>query len=177
MIGSPLPCGVAITRAAYVARIARSVEYVGVMDTTLTGSRSALAPLILWAAFERRGEEGYRAIVREALGVAAYAVERFRALGIPAWRHRNSVTGWCSRGRRPQVVAKWQLAPQGGHRPRDRDAARHARADSTSSPKTAAGTRTRRRRGPPDGGPRRGGRCGGGRRAAHRRQHEGTRSA
>ena len=112
LIGSPLPCGVALTRADYVARIARSVEYVGVMDTTLTGSRSALAPLILWAAFERRGEEGFRAIVREALDVAAYAVERLNALGIPAWRHRNSITVVFPRPS-PRVVRQWQLAPQG----------------------------------------------------------------
>ena len=39
MVGSPLPCGVALTRREYVSRIARAVEYVGVLDTTLTGSR------------------------------------------------------------------------------------------------------------------------------------------
>ena len=60
MIGSPLPCGVAITRKEYVARIARSIEYVGVLDTTLTGSRSAFAPLVIWYAFQRHGLEGSR---------------------------------------------------------------------------------------------------------------------
>ena len=30
MIGAPLPCGVTLTRAEYVSRIARSIEYVGV---------------------------------------------------------------------------------------------------------------------------------------------------
>ena len=44
MIGSPLPCGVALTRRDYVSRIARSIEYVGVLDTTLTGSRNASRP-------------------------------------------------------------------------------------------------------------------------------------
>ena len=34
MIGAPLPCGVALTRKEYVSRIARSIEYVGVLDTT-----------------------------------------------------------------------------------------------------------------------------------------------
>ena len=44
MVGSPLPCGVALTRREYVSRIARAIEYVGVLDTTLTGSRNALTP-------------------------------------------------------------------------------------------------------------------------------------
>ena len=46
LIGAPLPCGVVLTKREYVARIARSVEYVGVMDTTLSGSRNAWTPLV-----------------------------------------------------------------------------------------------------------------------------------
>ncbi|MYH40291.1 MAG: histidine decarboxylase [Chloroflexi bacterium] len=110
LIGAPIPCGVALTRAAYVARIARSIEYVGVMDTTLTGSRNGLTPLMLWLAWERFGAEGFREIVREMLEVAAYAVERLNGLGIPAWRHRNSVTVVIPRPS-DEVVEKWQLAP------------------------------------------------------------------
>ena len=55
MVGSPLPCGVALTRCEYVSRIARAIEYVGVLDTTLTGSRNGLTPLMMWYAFEQRG--------------------------------------------------------------------------------------------------------------------------
>lgn len=110
MIGSPVPCGIALTRSDYVARIARSVEYVGVLDTTLTGSRSALAPLIMWYALQRHGLDGFREIVAECLAVAEYAVARFREGGIPAWRNRNSVTVVIPRPA-PDVVFKWQLAP------------------------------------------------------------------
>ena len=110
LIGAPLPCGVALTRKDYVARIARSIEYVGVMDTTLAGSRNALTPLMLWFAWERHGEDGFREIVRGMLAVAEYAVARFNGLGIPAWRNRNSVTVVIPRPP-PEVVAKWQLAP------------------------------------------------------------------
>ena len=60
MIGSPMPCGVALTKREYVGRIARSIEYVGVLDTTLTGSRNAITPLMLWYAFEQHGLDGYR---------------------------------------------------------------------------------------------------------------------
>ena len=110
MVGSPIPCGVALTRSDYVGRIARSIEYVGVLDTTLTGSRNAITPLMLWYAFQQRGLDGFREIVNECLDVAEYAVARFNDSGIPAWRNRNSVTVVFPRPS-DDVVRKWQLAP------------------------------------------------------------------
>ena len=110
MIGSPLPCGVALTRREYVARVARSIEYVGVLDTTLTGSRNAITPLIIWYALEKHGMEGFKRIVNECLDKAEYAVTRFRDSGIPAWRNKNSVTVVFPKPS-AQVIRKWQLAP------------------------------------------------------------------
>jgi len=55
MIGAPVPCGVVLTRRQYVSRIARSIEYIGTLDTTIAGSRSAFAPLMIWYAFQRHG--------------------------------------------------------------------------------------------------------------------------
>lgn len=110
MIGSPLPCGVALTRKENVSRIARSIEYVGVLDTTLTGSRSAFAPLLIWYAFQRHGLEGFKEIVAGSLKQAEYAVERFNEVGIPAWRNRNSVTVVFPRPS-AEIIRKWQIAP------------------------------------------------------------------
>ena len=110
MIGSPLPCGVALTRQEYVSRIARSIEYVGVLDTTLTGSRSALTPLMMWYAFRERGLDGFRDTVAGCLEVVEYAVARFNDSGIPAWRNKNSVTVVFPKPS-SEVVRKWQLAP------------------------------------------------------------------
>lgn len=109
LIGSPLPCGVVVTKNDYVARISRSIEYVGVMDTTLSGSRSAIAPLIIWLGLQRYGVEGYRQIVANMLDTAQYAVDHFNELGIPAWRNKNSVTVVFPKPA-PEIVAKWQLA-------------------------------------------------------------------
>ena len=113
LIGCPLPCGVVLTKRDYVARIARSIEYVGVLDTTLPGSRNALTPLMLWYAFERLGMDGFRELVAEMLAVAEYAVERFGEFGVPAWRHKNSVTVVFPRPP-AEVMRKWQIAPLGG---------------------------------------------------------------
>jgi histidine decarboxylase len=112
MIGSPLPCGVALTRRENVARIARAIEYVGVLDTTLTGSRNALTPIMMWYAFERHGLDGFKRIVTECLETAEYAVNRFTDSGIPAWRNKNSVTVVFPKPS-AEVISKWQLAPYG----------------------------------------------------------------
>ena len=112
VIGAPLPCGVVITRKAYVERVGRAVEYVGVHDTTLSGSRSAFAPLMLWYVLSTLGEEGLRERVQGMLDTAEYAIDRFNDRGIPAWRNRNSVTVVFPKPS-PEVFAKWQIAPEG----------------------------------------------------------------
>ena len=82
----------------------------GVLDTTLTGSRNALTPLMMWYALRERGFDGYREAVTGCLDVAEYAVTRFNDSGIPAWRNKNSVTVVFSKPS-AGVVRKWQLAP------------------------------------------------------------------
>ena len=112
LIGAPLPCGVVLTRRLYVERVGRAIEYVGVEDTTLSGSRNALAPLMIWCAFARHGHEGFIQMVAGMLDVAEYAVAQFNERGIPAWRHRNSATVVFPRPRE-EVFRKWQMAPEG----------------------------------------------------------------
>ena len=112
LIGAPLPCGVVLTRRPYVERVGRAIEYVGVEDTTLSGSRSALAPLMIWYAIARHGREGFGRMVAGMLDVAEYAVGQFNERGIPAWRHRNSVTVVFPRPGE-EVFRKWQMAPEG----------------------------------------------------------------
>lgn len=110
MIGSPIPCGVVLALKQHVDRIARSVEYVGVLDTTLSGSRSAISPLILWYALRRAGPDGFRQTVETCLARADYAIARFADRGIPAWRNKNSITVVFPRPGEA-VFRKWQVAP------------------------------------------------------------------
>lgn len=113
MVGSPIPCGVALARKANVDRIARRVEYVGTLDTTLSGSRNAITPLFLWYALRTVGLDGFRRIVGECFEVADYAVEQLCRAGRNAWRHKNSITVVFDRPA-PGVVSRWQLAVYGG---------------------------------------------------------------
>lgn len=112
-IGSPFPCGVVLARRPNVDRIARSVEYTGALDTTLSGSRSGLAALILWTAIRRHGREGFRRIVEGCLETAAYAVRKLREAGVEAWRHDHALTVVFPKPA-PPVVRKWQLATAEG---------------------------------------------------------------
>ena len=112
LIGAPLPCGVVLTKRSHVERVGRAIELVGVRDTTLSGSRSAMGPLMMWYAFARHGDEGFRKLVAGMLDTAEYAVGQFNERGIPAWRHRNSVTVVFPRPP-DDVIRKWQMAPEG----------------------------------------------------------------
>ncbi|CAN5850700.1 histidine decarboxylase [soil metagenome] len=110
MLGSPLPCGVVVARKKHVDRIARSIEYIGALDTTIAGSRSAVAPLMLWYRLRTLGHSGIRDSVQSCLQLAEYAATRLCESGIKAWRHKNSVTVVFPKP--PEsIMRKWILAP------------------------------------------------------------------
>ena len=111
MLGSPLPCGVVLARQTYVDRIARSIEYIGALDTTIAGSRSAISPLILWHRLRTLGLKGIQDMVRSCLDRAEDAVQKLKANGIDAWRHENSVTVVFPRPP-AAVMQKWIIAPK-----------------------------------------------------------------
>lgn len=91
-IGSPIPCGVVIVKKTNRDRIARSVDYIGSVDTTITGSRNGHSPLFLWYAIQKMGLTGLKARAMHSLETAAYAVSRLQEKGINAWRNDNAIT-------------------------------------------------------------------------------------
>lgn len=112
MVGSPIPCGIVLARRRHVERIARAVEYIGTLDTTLAGSRNAITPLFLWYAIRSIGKAGFRRIIADCLDTAEYAVGALRAVGIDAWRNAHSVIVVLPRP--PDgIVSRWQLAVEG----------------------------------------------------------------
>ena len=112
LMGAPLPCGIVLTRKHLVETLGRAVELVGIHDTTLSGSRNGLTPLMLWYAINHHGEDVWRETVRGMLDTAEYAVQRFNEHGINAWRHRNSPTVVFDRPSQ-EVFDWWQIAPEG----------------------------------------------------------------
>lgn len=111
-LGSPLPCGIALARAQHVERISRAVEYVGVNDTTITGSRSAVAPLMLWYGLLKLGQKRLEQNVQESIQLARYTVEQMKQHGIHAWRNVNSPIVVFPRPS-AEVASRWSLALDG----------------------------------------------------------------
>ena len=113
-IGSPIPCGIVLARRGHVERIGHSVAYIGSVDTTISGSRNGFTPLMMWYAIRSLGVEGLRRRIVESLAVAAYAEQRFKDIGLAAWRNPQAITVVFPQP--PQAVCdKWQLATAGGY--------------------------------------------------------------
>jgi histidine decarboxylase len=109
MIGSPIPCGIVITKQKHVNRIARSVEYIGTLDTTLAGSRNGITPVILWYAIKSQGVSGFKKIIKKCLEMAEYTENQLNELGLNAWRNPHSITIVFDRP--PEtLLRKWSLA-------------------------------------------------------------------
>lgn len=92
MMGSPIPCGIVVAKRENVERISVDVDYILAQDKTITGSRNGHTPLLMWAAIRSRSFAEWRQRIKRCLEMAQYAVDRFRAAGIDAWRHENSIT-------------------------------------------------------------------------------------
>ncbi len=102
-----------LARRSHVDRIGHSVAYIGSVDTTISGSRNGFTPLLLWYAIRSLGLEGLQRRIHDSLAVAAYAEQRFRDIGIAAWRNPQALTVVFPQP--PQAVCdKWQLATAGG---------------------------------------------------------------
>ena len=89
--GTPVPC--AVTLAAHQPLIdSRLVSYIGNADTTIAGSRSGLAAVLLWHAVARYPLAEQRLRVEKARTVAGYACRRLTSIGWMCWRNPDAVT-------------------------------------------------------------------------------------
>lgn len=113
-IGCPIPCGIVLARKRYVDRIARSIAYIGSLDTTISGSRNGLTPLMLWQRLTELGRDGMADRVRHSLELADWAEKRFREEGIETWRHENAFTLVFPKPS-DSIVQRFQLASEAGY--------------------------------------------------------------
>lgn len=112
-LGSPIPCGLVIVKKTNRDRIARAIDYIGSVDTTITGSRNGHTPLFLWYTLKKLGLQGLKERALHSLSIAAYAEAQLKSVGIEAWRNPNAITvvfpapsKW--------ICQKWQLASENG---------------------------------------------------------------
>jgi histidine decarboxylase len=111
-IGSPIPCGVVITKRSHKDRIAKGISYIGSLDTTITGSRNGHSPLYLWYALKKLGVEGLKKRYEYSLSIANYCKEEMEKIGIPAWSNPNAITVVIPKMPK-SIQLKWQLATEG----------------------------------------------------------------
>jgi histidine decarboxylase len=109
LIGAPLPCGVVLTKRKHAEQNSQCVPYLGTVDATISGSRSAFGPLMLWYALRRLGHDGLQQMVDRCFALADYAIDKFRAHGVHAWRNPHSITVVLPRPT-DAVLRRWQMA-------------------------------------------------------------------
>lgn len=109
-LGCPFPAGIYLTTQPSAA--GSRVDYIATTDTTVTGSRSGHAPLLIWYALHTYGIEGLRHRAEQARRTAMYAVQRLHAIGWPAWRYPHALT--VVLGTPPaEIRTRWRLATSG----------------------------------------------------------------
>ena len=112
-IGSPIPCGVVLTKKEFVKKVENKVEYIRTIDTTISGSRNGFTPLILWYAIKTRGLVGFRKEVKECMRNADYLYCRLKEINYPARLNDFSNTIVIKKPKSEQFLKKWELAVQG----------------------------------------------------------------
>jgi len=110
-LGSPIPCGLVIAKKSHRDRIARSIDYIGSLDTTISGSRNGHTPLFLWYTITKLGVEGLKQRTQDCLDVAAYAEAALKQVEPSVWRNPSTLTVNIPK---PEIalVKKWQLASE-----------------------------------------------------------------
>ena len=58
MLGSPMPCGVALCRKQHVENVEQHIDYLNSVDTTIMGSRNGQAALYMWYSLRKKGLGG-----------------------------------------------------------------------------------------------------------------------
>jgi histidine decarboxylase len=109
-IGSPITYGIVLTRQPYVNKIETSVEYIGSQDTTILGSRSGIAALLLWYAIQTRGHH-FQKEVASCLENARYLRDRLQKINYHPLLNDFSITVVFDK---PgiELCRKWQLATE-----------------------------------------------------------------
>ena len=113
MIGTPMPCGVLVSRRQHVERIASAVAYIRSHDTTFMGSRNGHAVLALWARLFGHGIEGFRHDSRRSIERAEALATRLQRAGVPVLLNPFSLTLVFPEPD-DAIVRRYQLACRGG---------------------------------------------------------------
>jgi len=110
-IGSPVPCGVIMTRKAHIEVLSQDIEYINSKDATILGSRNGHAPLFLWYAIAKKGLHGFAADVATCMENARYMADKMKCMGVyDVALNELSSTVVFKKPMKNEFIQKWQLA-------------------------------------------------------------------
>jgi histidine decarboxylase len=80
-LGSPIPSGVVLCNRATNISFGGCAEYVGSIDTTISGSRDGFTALILWSIISRLKKDGLAMLSNQSIELAKYAQNSLNEVG------------------------------------------------------------------------------------------------
>lgn len=92
IIGSPVPCGIAIIHRKHITKSRRAIDYVTNTDCTINSSRSGFSALILWSAIKENNKSGYETFIKNCREKAKIMTQKLNDRGIFAWRFDHAIT-------------------------------------------------------------------------------------
>lgn len=110
-LGSPIPCGVVITRKKTIKELNNRIEYIASEDGTITGSRNGISALILWKTIQQKGYLGLLAWAKSCIEKRDYVMIKLKEIEWPAWHHDLSNTVVIKKPS-TEITKKWHLATQ-----------------------------------------------------------------
>jgi len=114
-IGSPVPCGIIVTRMEHIRALARDIDYINSRDATIMGSRNGHTPLYLWYALVKKGLVGIKDDVDLCIMNAAYLARIMTERGVEnVMLNKWSCTVVFRAPDNIELIRKWQLACSGG---------------------------------------------------------------
>jgi histidine decarboxylase len=115
-LGSPIPAGIVLADRNCMDKITKGIDYIHSNDYTITGSRSGLAPLILWLALKKKDWNEHAKDVRYCIDQARYMQSQLNEIidgrkAFIANEYSNTVV---FPEPSKKLVDKWFLATQDG---------------------------------------------------------------
>lgn len=113
-IGSPVPCGVIITKLDCIKVLSNDIDYINSRDATIMGSRNGHGPLYLWYTLVKKGKQGIQYDVLRCIDNAKYLAKRLieidiQEVAVNKWSNTVVFKEPCAK-----ITKKWQLACSGG---------------------------------------------------------------
>jgi histidine decarboxylase len=77
-IGSPIPCGIIITKMIHIKALSQNIDYINSRDATIMGSRNGHAPLFLWYTLVSKGKDGIYKDIINCIENAKYLEQKLK---------------------------------------------------------------------------------------------------